>query len=163
MAPGESSYVGAIRRLPQMPLLQLQMEQGALLMRNLGFALFLPYFDRDVVELLLRVRPEDLIHGGYHKAPLRRVIASRLPTIETRVKKVSYGWNADLELRTRGRAMWREFGGPAALERLGLVSSERVNAYMDEYFAGRREDGLQAWLFLSAEMWLRARSGRFQG
>jgi asparagine synthetase B (glutamine-hydrolysing) len=162
LAPGESSYVGAIRRLPQMPLLQLQMEQGTMLMRNLGFALFLPYFDRDVVELLLRVRPEDLIHGGYHKAPLRRLIASRLPAIETRVKKVSYGWNADLELRTHGRAMWREFGGPTALDRLGLVRSDLVNAYMDEYFAGRREDGLQAWLFLSAEMWLRERSGRFQ-
>lgn len=159
LAPGERSYVRAIRRLPQMPLLQLQMEQGALLMRNLGFALFLPYFDRDVVELLLRMRPEDLIHGGYHKAPLRRLIAERLPMIETRVKKISYAWNADQELRTHGRAMWREFGGPTALDRLGLVRSDLVNAFMEEYFAGRREDGLQAWLFLSAEMWLRARAG----
>jgi hypothetical protein len=159
LVPGERSYVGAIRHLPQMPLLQLQMEQVALLMKRLGFALFLPYFDRDVVELLLRMRPEDLIHGGYHKAPVRRLIAERLPTVETRVKKVSYAWNADHELRTHGRAMWREFGGPTMLDRLGLVRPDLVSAFMEEYFAGRREDGLQAWLFLSTEMWLRTRSG----
>ena len=75
MALGEGSYVRAIRQLPQAPLMQLEMEQGASFTKRYGLQLFLPYLDRDLVDLLLRIRPEYLIEGGYHKAPLRRLVS----------------------------------------------------------------------------------------
>jgi hypothetical protein len=159
MAPGDRSYVRAIRYLSQAPMLQLEMEQGTWFTKSFGFPLFLPYFDRDVVELLLRTRPENLIDGGYHKAPLRRLVGRRLPMIDTRAKKVAFGKLAHEVLRSEGRRTWRDLGGPKMLGQLDLVRPGLADAFMAEYFAGRNDDALQAWLFLSAEMWLRARSG----
>jgi asparagine synthase (glutamine-hydrolysing) len=159
MEPGERSYVRSIRYLSQAPLLQLEMEQGAWFTRSAGFSLFTPYFDRDVVELLLRIRPEHLIDGGYHKAPLRRLVGQRLPAMDTRAKKVAFGRMAHEILRSDGQRQWRALGGPRRLAELDLVEPTLVDCFMEAYFSGRSDDSLQAWLFLSAEMWLRARWG----
>jgi len=159
LAPGEGSYVHAIRYLPQAPLLQLEMEQGASFAGRFGFSLFLPYLDRDLVELLLRIRPEHLIDGGYHKAPLRRLVSERLPMVDPRAKKMGFGRMAHDVLRSQGQVAWRDLGGPKRLGELGLVRRDLVESWMDQYFEGRQDDALQAWLFLSAEMWLRARTG----
>ena len=124
-----------------------------------GLPLFLPYLDRDLVELLLRIRPEHLIDGGYHKAPLRRLVSERLPMVDPRAKKMGFGRMAHDVLRSQGRVAWRDLGGPKMLAALGLVRRDLAERWMDRYFEGRQDDALQAWLFLSAEMWLRARAG----
>ncbi len=160
MAPGEGSYVRAIRQLPQAPLMQLEMEQGASFTGRFGLPLFLPYLDRDLVALLLRSRPEYLIDGGYHKAPLRRLVSERLPLVDPRAKKMGFGRMAHDVLRSEGRAAWRDLGGPERLGALGLVRGDIVEDWMDQYFVGRQDDALQAWLFLGTEMWLRVRAGQ---
>jgi asparagine synthetase B (glutamine-hydrolysing) len=157
MAPGEGAYVRVIRYLSQAPMLQLEMEQGALFIRSLGLDLFLPYFDRDVMELLLRMRPEHLIDGGYHKGPLRRLVGERLPMIDPRAKKMDAGGLAHQVLRSQGATRWRDLGGSKMLTELDLVDPRLVQVFMDDYFARRNDNALQAWLFLSAEMWLQAR------
>ena len=159
LAPGEGAYVRAIRHLPQAALMQLELEQGSSFAGRFGFPLFLPYLDRDLVELLLRFRPEHLIDGGYHKAPLRRLVRDRLPMVDPRAKKMGFGRMAHDVLRSQGRAAWRDLGGPAMLGDIGLVRRELANGWMNDYFAGRHDDALQAWLFLSTEMWLQARAG----
>ena len=135
------------------------MEQAALFARSFGFKLFVPYLDRDLVDLLLRMRPEHFIDGDRHKAPLRRLVGRRLPMIDTRAKKVAFNPMAHEVLRSQGRTKWADLGGARTLEQLDLVRPRLVDGFMEEYFAGRNEDALQAWLFLSAEMWLQARSG----
>jgi asparagine synthase (glutamine-hydrolysing) len=163
LGPGEGSYVRAIRHLPQAPLMQLELEQGGSFTGRFGLPLFLPYLDRDLVDLLLRIRPEHLIDGGYHKAPLRRLVSERLPMVDPRAKKMGFGRMAHDVLRSQGRAAWRDLGGPQRLGELGLVRGDLVQSWMDQYFVGRQDDALQAWLFLSAEMWLRARSMNANG
>jgi hypothetical protein len=46
------------------------------------------------------------------------------------------------------------------LAALDLVDSAAVERFMQDYFARRNDNALQAWLFLSAEMWLQARAER---
>jgi hypothetical protein len=159
MAPGEGSYVRVIRRLTQAPMLQLALDQGSWFARSTGFREFLPYFDRDVVDLLLRFHPDHLIEGGYHKAPLRRLVGERLPMLDARAKKISAARMFREVMRSQGRMTWRDLGGPRMLARLELVQPRRVDAFMDDFFTERNDNALLAWLFLSTEMWLQARAG----
>jgi len=156
-APGEGLYVRAIRRLTQAPLLMLEQDQGHAWARRLGFTLLFPYFDRDVVALSLRTRPEHLISGGRAKTPLRRLVADRLPSVKMPVKKVDFTRTAHDLVRPGGHA-WRRLGGPAMLSGLGLVDADQVNRMMQDYFAGRSSRLSDVWLVLSTEVWLRTRS-----
>lgn len=111
-APGEGAYVRVIRYLLQAPMLQLDMEQGAWFVSSLGLRSYFPYFDRDVVELLLRAHPEHLVDGGYHKAPLRRLVAQKLPLLDARARKVGAFRFFNEVIRAQGPARWRDLGGP---------------------------------------------------
>jgi asparagine synthase (glutamine-hydrolysing) len=160
LAPGEGSYVRAIRGLSQAPLLLLERDQEHAWARQLGFTLLFPYFDRDLVELSLRIPPEELIAGGRHKAPLRRLVGARLPSVAMRAKKVDFTGAVHEVFRPAGRQAWRSLGGPIAVTELGLVDGARLDRFMADYFEGRSSDWLHAWLVLSTEAWLRARSGK---
>ncbi|HEV8437577.1 MAG TPA: asparagine synthase-related protein [Methylomirabilota bacterium] len=158
MAPGEGSYVRAIRRLTQSPVLMLEQEQGYAWARRHGFTLLFPYFDRDVVELSLRTRPEHLIAGGRAKTPLRRLVAERLPSVDMPAKKVDFTLTAQDIVRPGAEQAWRRLGGPEMLNGLGLVDADRLNRMMRDYFAGRSVSLSDVWSVLSTEMWLRVRS-----
>lgn len=158
MAPGERSYVRRIRSLPQAPLLLLELDQGIIWARNLGFTLLYPYFDRDLVELLLRVHPEYLLAGGHNKTPLRRLVAARLPSVPLRKKKVDFTQMDHELLVAQGKDIWKAMKGPTMLSELGLVDPDFVNRFMDDYFAGRDTNSFRTWIILSTEEWLRAQS-----
>ena len=44
------------------------------------------------------------------------------------------------------------------LAELGLVDAGRLERFLEDYFDGRNSSWLGAWLVLSTEAWLRARS-----
>ncbi len=158
LGPGERSYVHTLRGLTQAPLVLLERDQSHAWARQLGFTFLLPYFDRDLADLSLRIPAEELIAGGRHKTPLRRLVAKRLPAVAMRSTKVDFSQAVHGVLRPEGRAAWREFGGPTMLADLGLVDARRLGCFMDDYFEARNSSWLHAWLALSTEMWLRARS-----
>jgi asparagine synthase (glutamine-hydrolysing) len=158
LARGERSYVATVRRLAQAPLLLIERDQSYAWARSLGFTFLYPYFDRDVVDLSLRIPPQELISGGRHKAPLRRLIATRLPSVVMHAKKVDFIQALHDMLRPAGRSAWRSGGGPVMLAELGLVDVGRLDRFLEGYFAGRNSSWLGAWLVLSTEAWLRARS-----
>jgi asparagine synthase (glutamine-hydrolysing) len=157
-AAADGPYVETLRRLAQSPLLLIERDQSHAWGRHLGFTFLFPYFDRDVVELTLRIRPEDLIAGGRHKAPLRRLVAARAPGAALPVKKVDFTQAVHDVLRPAGRDLWRRSGGGRRLADLGLIDAARLDRFMDEYFAGRNGLWLQAWTAMSTEAWLAARA-----
>jgi asparagine synthase (glutamine-hydrolysing) len=157
LVPGERGYVQALRRLTQAPLLLLEYDQSHAWARHQGFTLLYPYLDRDLVEHSLRMHPESLIAGGRAKAPLRRLVAERLPTVSMPTRKVDFTRMVHEVLRPGGRAVWRELGGPDMLAGLGVADADRLNVAMAGYFDGRSDNWVQAWLILSTETWLRAR------
>ena len=158
LAPGEGAYVRAIRGLPQSSLLMLEMEQGGAWAKSAGFTLLYPYFDRDVVKLLLRVHPEHLIAGGREKTPLRRLVAERLPSVALPSKKVDFTQTVHELLRNGGQAAWQNLDGPAMLVEHDIIDADRIIHLMEDYFAGRNSNWVRTWLVLSTETWLRARS-----
>jgi asparagine synthetase B (glutamine-hydrolysing) len=157
--PGGRAYVGAIRSLTQAPLLLLEQDQSHAWAARLGFRLLLPYFDRDLMELSLRIHPEHLVSGGRSKPLLRRLVAERLPSVPMRAKKVDFTRPFDAVLRRGGRRAWEALGGPSMLADLGIVGPDGLERWMNDYFEGGNTDSLRAWLVLSTEAWLRARSG----
>jgi asparagine synthase (glutamine-hydrolysing) len=158
LARGERSYVATVRTLAQAPLLLIERDQSYAWARSLGFTFLYPYFDRDLVDLSLRIPPDELIAGGRHKTPLRRLIAARLPSVTMHAKKVDFIQALHAMLRPAGRSAWRSGGGPVMLAELGLVDVGRLDRFLEDYFDGRNASWLGAWLVLSTEAWLRARS-----
>jgi hypothetical protein len=138
----------------------MELEQSRAWAGLAGFRLLFPYFDRDLVEFSLRMPPEHLIAGGRAKAPLRRLVAARVPSVEVPARKVLFRRAFDPLFRRHGRRAWASLGGPVMLAELDLVDPARVGAMMEDYFSGATEQSLQAWLVLSTESWLQARSGR---
>ncbi len=159
MAPGEGAYVRAMRGLPQSPTFSVELEQSGAWADQAGFTLLFPYFDRDLVELSLRTPPGDLLAGGRAKAPLRRLVAERLPSVAMPAAKVLFGQLFDRLFRLHGRRAWTALGGPLVLGELGVVDPRRVSALMEDYFSGVAPGSVEPWLVLSMELWLRARSG----
>jgi asparagine synthetase B (glutamine-hydrolysing) len=158
-APGERSYVLAMRELTQAPLYLLEQDQLHAWTERLAFTLYSPYLDRDLVELSLQMPPEHLIAGGRHKSPLRRLVAERLPSVRMRAKKVDFTQTVHQVLRPHGRDAWRALGGPLMLTDLGLVDPDCLDRLMADYFDGRHESWRPVWLAMATEAWIRARSG----
>jgi len=155
---GERSYVRTLRRLTQSPLLMMELDQGYSWAERLGKTLLYPYFDRDMVELTLRMHPDALMAGGRAKAPLRELVAERLPSVPMRSKKVDFGQAIHGILRRDGKKFLQQMGGAAILTEMGIVDPRRLDPLLDEYFAGADRYALLVWLVLSTEMWLRERS-----
>jgi hypothetical protein len=159
LAVGEGAYVRAMRGLPQSPTFSMELEQSRAWAEQAGFRLLFPYFDRDLVELTLRIPPAQLVAGGRAKAPVRRLVAERLPCVAMPTAKVLFGQLFDRLFRLHGRRAWTALGGPRRLDELGVVDPRRVGLLMEDYFTGGAPGSIAPWLVLSMELWLRARSG----
>ena len=157
-APGERSYVDSLRHLMRKPRMLMGRDQSHAWAGRVGFTFFYPYFDRDVVELSVRTEPSRLLAGGRMKAPLRRLLAERLPGVAQQARKVDVSEAVHRLLRGGGRRVWLELGGPARLGELGIVDPDQLNRRMDDYFAGRHDGFRLTWNVLSTEIWLRARA-----
>jgi asparagine synthetase B (glutamine-hydrolysing) len=135
----------------------IERDQSRAWTRARGFRHSSPYYDRDVVDLALRMHPEKLMEGGYSKAPLRKLVRELLPEVPMVKRKVDFTSSADRLLRGPGQQIWREFGGPRILsDRLGILDRGSVDAFMEAYFRGEQHAAYGAWLLLSTERWLRA-------
>ncbi len=152
----DGAYVGSIRRLLQSPALLQEFDTGHAWGESLGLREFLPYFDRDVMELSLRMRPEHLLVGGKAKGPLRNYVATRLPGLELPRRKVDFTGMVHRALRSEGPAIWRRLGGPERLAALGAGDGGKIRKGMADYFEGRDNHWKRTWTALSAEAWLAA-------
>jgi asparagine synthase (glutamine-hydrolysing) len=159
LAPGEGAYVRSIRRLLQNPLVMVEQDQNHAWARAFGFNVLFPYYDRDLVELSLRMEPDYLLAGGRLKAPLRQLVAERLPDVSIGARKVDYTQGFHKVFRPGGQRAWRRLRGPMILAELGIVEPCRLNRLMETYFAGSSVDPLIPWMVLSTEAWLQERSG----
>jgi asparagine synthase (glutamine-hydrolysing) len=155
--PGEGAYIRKTRGLPLSPIMMVEHEQAESWARSIGFTLLYPYLDCDLVSLVMRIHPEELISAGRLKSPLRRLVAERLPAVPLPPRKVDFTRPVHQLLRTHGQAAWRKLAGPHRLTGLGLIDPGRLNPLMEGYFSGHNQAWLRTWLVLSAEAWLCAR------
>ena len=152
----DALYVDRMRRLVQSPMMHIEFDQAAAWSQSLGFAAYYPFFDRDVVELTLRMNPRDLIAEGRMKSPLRIMVGDMLPDVTVPKRKVDFTALSHGILRTHGLEAWRRLGGAKRLAELGVVSASEVDAMWEDYVYKGRGDTLRPWLLLSSEIWLRS-------
>jgi hypothetical protein len=153
-------YRRKLRRLAQHPLLMLEMDQASTWSLGMGYRSYYPFWDRGLVGLLLRAHPEALIAGGRFKAPLRRLVAERLPEVRLPSRKVDFSRGATALLRRLGPPVWAALDGELELARLGIVDGPKLRHFMRQVFVSGRAAGPTAWEILSTESWLRAQRDR---
>lgn len=160
LGPGEGRYVEAMRDLPQMPLLSMELEQGREWAGRFGVRILYPFFDQDFVDLALRVHPRHLYQGGRMKGPLRELVMKKLPSVMMPVRKVDFTVLGRDVLRRFGRNSWSRLHGATRLSELGIVDPAATDEVMEHFFSGRSERWVPVWQLLSTEAWLAARIAR---
>jgi hypothetical protein len=121
-----------------------------------------PLLDPDVVGLLYRLPPRQLVAGGRAKAPARKVLTRYLPDLANSWPRTVYGDSVWTEtIRREGDRAWSASGGAAVLSELGLVDSERLEAiFTGAAGSTSPADLTAAWRAMSLNSWLRGINDR---
>jgi asparagine synthase (glutamine-hydrolysing) len=109
-----------------------------------------PLFDRDVIELSLRMPPQAKLHHGVEKWVLKQAYEDVLPRdVITRPKSGMripvHSW-----FQTELRRTARDLLSPRAVRNAGIFSPPRVRDML-RYRTGR--DGLRLWMLTTFELW----------
>jgi asparagine synthase (glutamine-hydrolysing) len=142
------------------PLMAIELEEHFELGRRLGQRILHPYWDVDLVDLLLRIPPPELNQGGRAKGIVRSMLARRFPDLGfERHKKVTATSFYHRILLDEGPKILRAQGGPRELSRLEIVDREVLESTLQTLFAGSQPQQLyRIWDVLGLEAWLRAQA-----
>ena len=134
-------------------------EENFVLARRSGVRIAQPFWDADLIELMMKIRPQVRMRGGFTKALLLDPLMRRFPDSGFEKRKKSYTGNVILaELVAGARKAKIAMGGIRALSELGLVDPLRANPFLDHAFAGTDDRAkTSAWEILCLESWAQAR------
>jgi hypothetical protein len=156
---GESYYLRSTRSRLDAPEIWLREEETFLVGRRTGIPVREPFWDADLIELLVRVRPAARTAGGLAKALVRRPLTERFPGLGFEGQRKSNLGAALLSvLETQARAARQAMGELRALVDLGVIDGEQVRVLVDDAVAGRSHRYRLGWVweFLNLEAWTRA-------
>jgi len=134
-------------------------EETFLFGQRIGIPVREPFWDPDLIEFLLRVRPQARSRGGRAKALVRRPLAKRFPHLQfDRQRKSFLGSAVMTVLTTQAREAALALGGVPTLVELGVIDRRQAGLLVD---AGLAETGRQfrvdwSWQLLNLEAWARA-------
>jgi asparagine synthetase B (glutamine-hydrolysing) len=115
-----------------------------------------PLLDPDVVELLYRLPPRQLIAGGRAKAPARHVLSRYLADLANSWPRTVYANSLWTEtIRTEGSRAWSASAGASVVAEHGLADPERLGAILTGGASPVSPFDLNvAWRALSLDAWL---------
>jgi asparagine synthetase B (glutamine-hydrolysing) len=118
-----------------------------------------PYYDADLIELLLRISPEVLQQGGMEKGLVRNAVARRFPDLQfQRKKKVSALGYWQSMIHGEAPAAWKRLGGASTLINMGIVDKAVVEPVIQEGFTSDSAfKSYPVWDVLCTETWLQSR------
>ncbi len=121
-----------------------------------------PFWDSDLIELLMRIRPQARMRDGYTKSLLRASLLPRFPALGFDRRLKSYTGNVLLSAITEGaQAARRSMGRISALSELEVVDGDAVERFLDRALASNdHQSWLRVWDILSLEGWVRERLSR---
>jgi asparagine synthase (glutamine-hydrolysing) len=140
------------------PLMAIELEENFEFGRRAGMRMLHPYWDADLVDLLMRIPPHRLNHGGRAKGMVRHTLARRFPGLGfERQKKVAATSFYHRILLDEGPRVWKAMGGPRELSKLEIVDERMLESTVQTLFAGSQPQQLyRIWDVLGLESWLRA-------
>jgi asparagine synthase (glutamine-hydrolysing) len=149
-------YLGEVRRVLDLPIQALDMEEISESGREMGVRLLHPYWDADLVDFLHRTPPELLVQDQRSKSPARRLVERRLPELGFKHHRKLTAMDFFRTVLVRdGLAAWRALAKDLALARLGIADARGLDEHVVRLCAGGGpREVLQIWYILSAEAWL---------
>ena len=155
----ESYYARDTRRSLDAPEKWFRHEETFLLGRRGGLSIRQPFWDPDLIDLMVRIPFHLRSEGGRAKALVRRPLAKRFPHLGFDGQRKT--WLGDIFLTlVAGQAgkVLESMGGVRTLAELGVVDAERVRVLLDDALSGRgpRWSFGFVWEILNLEAWARA-------
>jgi hypothetical protein len=138
-------------------------DQNSTWAKQFGVTIHLPYLDQDLMSLSLRIPPATLFVDGYAKAPLRRLVAERIPNVAMPKRKIVAAQMARETLVPLWQKTWLSMDRPYILTELGIMESQSLNDVMEGLFAGRNDELMLGAMIFYTEIWLRAHSAASGG
>jgi asparagine synthase (glutamine-hydrolysing) len=115
-----------------------------------------PYLDHRIVELCFSLPAAYKVGFGRRKLLLFETAKHYLPArvVASREKRRFVLMNNWMPLRHRHAAALREAARSTAWTKLGYVDAAKLRMFVDDYLAGRHEDGYAVWRIYTAWRWL---------
>lgn len=115
-----------------------------------------PFLDRELVEWMAQNVPPSLkLRNGTTKHIFREAMRPLLPAEVLAQKKAGFGAPADYWLAHDLRGMTDDLLSETNIRQRGLFEPAAVRKLVDEHRSGRHDWSLQAWQFLTLELWMR--------
>jgi len=139
-------------------LISMDHEEHYELGQRAGVRLRHPYWDVDLVELLIGTPPALRNGQGKAKGLVRQDLASRFPALGfERQKKVGATSFFHSLVLSEGPELWRAAGGARTLGAMGIVDPKALNASVEKLLTGAEPRRLyQVWEVLRLERWVRS-------
>jgi asparagine synthase (glutamine-hydrolysing) len=156
---GDSYYLRDTRSRLDAPEKWAREEETFLVGCRTGVPVREPFWDPELIELLVRVRPAARSAGGLAKALVRRPLTERFPGLGfERQRKSNLGAALLSVLETQARPVRQAMGELRALADLGVLDGGQVRVLMDDALAGRSHRHRLGWVWelLNLEAWIRA-------
>lgn len=134
-------------------------EETFLLGQRIGIPIREPFWDPDLIDFLVRVRPQARSAGGLAKALVRRPLSRRFP--ELRFDRQRKSWlGAPFLSVMESQAALRANGAFPTLVELGVIDGAQVGVMLSDALAAKTHRGRLgwAWELLNLEAWARTRS-----
>ncbi len=156
----ESFYLTSVRGAFSSTVLQILLEERFYRDASVGAFTIHPYWDRSVIEFLLRTPPEILNQGGRPKALVRQAMAERFPNLGFEKQKKVFALDfADAVFRAEGARVWEQLGVPRALAGLGVVDAGLLQDKIHQTLHWPHRISRQlVWMGASTEGWVRSQA-----
>jgi asparagine synthase (glutamine-hydrolysing) len=157
-APPDGFYVQELRESLQHPLVSLEREERFEFGRLNGVRYSYPFWDPDLVDLLMRTPPEYLNRNGRSKGLVRQTVAARMPDLnfDRQIKRTGTSFSRTL-IAAEGRSLFAELGETKVLGDLGIVDPCMARSFVGAALDGDTADLYRVWDLLNLEYWVRTR------
>lgn len=157
----ESFYLEDARSVLDLTQKWMLKEETFLLSRRIDLLVQQPFWDADLIELMIRIRPQVLVRGNLTKSFIRNALIRRFPESgfeHRRKSRTDRFWLSTVSAQAKPE--YESIGGVRTLGELGVLDPAHADSFMN---CQPRNDGYQwcrpAWDILNLEAWARAHYG----
>jgi len=156
--PADGFYVQELRESLHHPLVSLEREERFEFARINKVRYAYPFWDPDLVDLLMRTPPRLLNRSGRSKGLVRETVARRMPglSLDRQVKRTGTTFSRVL-LAREAPALMKRLGPPTALGDLGVVDPHGAWTFANDAVARGGQELYRVWDLLNLESWVRTR------
>lgn len=157
--PSESIYLREIRPALDHAVISWEAEELFEVYQKAGVRMLHPYWDPDIVDMLYRTPPFQLLKDGFNKSLVRETVARRFPQLGfERQRKVEATTFYASQIYKSASEIWRQSEGARTLADLGIIDKRKLTPVIERLLKGHQEGrkAHRVWTVLNLEAWARA-------